>query len=239
MVGDAVTLEGGVEAMTEAAFRTGDFTAAEALISNALSEAPDRSALAAALHASGWLMHFRALESIVDGRVTGGDPDAEEELFQRALDIRRELGDHAGVAASLFGVGLVRQVLRRDPAGAIPLFREALALAEEHGDDLTRSELHRHIGFHYLGHEQRPDEAVHHLRESLALRERHGDERWIPSGLLVLGQAELRAGRRDEGLMHLRAAVKRAREARLRPERIAHAESALASAVEAPSARHR
>jgi hypothetical protein len=63
----------------------------------------------------------------------------------------------------------------------------------------------------------------------LALREPYGDERWIPSGLLALGQAELRAGMRGEAMVHLRAAVTRSRAARLRPERIAHAEAALAA----------
>src|SRR5687768_16613684 len=52
-------------------------------------------------------MHRRAMESMVDG---------------------------AGIAASLFGMGLVWQVLRRDPGGSIGLFRAALPLAEEHTD---------------------------------------------------------------------------------------------------------
>jgi hypothetical protein len=72
-----------------------------------LSAAPCPAAEAAALHQLGWLMHRRAMESMVDG---------------------------AGIAASLFGVGLVRQALRRDPGGSIGLFRAALPLAEEHTD---------------------------------------------------------------------------------------------------------
>src|SRR5690349_464578 len=152
-----MTLDDGIEAMTEAAFRTGDFSVAQRLLDDALSTASGPAAEAAALHQLGWLMHWRALESIVDGQVRESDPDAEEALFQRALDLRRELGDRAGAAASLFGVALVRQVLRHDRRGSIALFREALPLA---GDPLTRSEIHRHIGFYHLVEEKRYDEAL-------------------------------------------------------------------------------
>jgi len=126
-----MTLDAAAEALTEAAFRTGDFSVAERLLGDALSAAPDAASEAAALHHLGWLMHWRAIDSIVDGQVRESDPDAEEALFQRALDIRRTLRDQAGIAASLFGVGLVRQVLRHDWHSAIDLFRSALPLAED------------------------------------------------------------------------------------------------------------
>ncbi|GIJ55377.1 tetratricopeptide repeat protein [Virgisporangium aurantiacum] len=228
-----MTLDRGIEAMTEAAFRTGDFSVAEELLGDALSAAPGPAAEAAALHQLGWLMHWRALESIVDGQVRESDPDAEEALFQRALDLRRGLDDRAGVAASLFGVGLVRQVLRRDPRGAIGLFREALPLAEEHGDLITRSEIHRHIGFYHLVEEKRYDEALRYLRISLELRERHGDPRWIPSGTLAIGQALLMAGRPAEAAATLRIALDQSRSAGLRPHRIAQAEDWLSRAAAA------
>ena len=68
----------------------------------------------------------------------------------------------------MFGVGLVRQVLGRDSAGAIGLFREALPLAGQHGDLITRSEIHRHIGFYHLVDEKNYDEALRYLRISLS-----------------------------------------------------------------------
>src|SRR5205085_1353743 len=123
-------LAAGREAMQEAAFRTGDYGEAEPLLRGALARAEaagDRSTEAAALDQLGWLMHFQAL----DGNREEADSDAEEALFQRSLAIRRELGDQAGVAAALFGIGLVHQVLRRDAAAAIPFLQEALALAED------------------------------------------------------------------------------------------------------------
>ncbi len=107
----------------------------------------DRAGEAAALDRLGWLMHFQALDA--GRRRPGPETDAELALFERALAIRRDLGDLAGVGQSAFGAGLVHQVLLHDWATAVPLFREALGLAEEHGDLLTASEAHRHIGFYF------------------------------------------------------------------------------------------
>lgn len=222
----AALLAAGAEAMVEAAFRSGDYAGAEDLLEAALARARacgDRSLEAAALDRLGWLMHFRALDA---GRDPSG-ADAEESLFQQALAIRREIQDLAGVAESLFGVGLVHQVLRRDWEAAMPYFREALALAEEHADALTRSEVHRHVGFFYLVEDVQPDRARHHLRVSLEWREQHGDPRWIPSGTLALGQAELAAGRQIEAVHLLREAVRQSREAGLSERRIEQAEDWL------------
>jgi len=216
--------------MTEAAFRTGDFSRAEKLLRDASAAASGMKAEADVLHQQGWLMHWRAIESIVDGQIQEAYPDAEEALFQRALDIRRSLGDTAGVAASLLGVGLVRQVLRHDGAGAIGLFREALPLA---GDLITRSEIHRHIGFHLLVGEKSYGDALRHLQTSLDLREEHGDARWVPSGTLALGQALLMAGRPVEAAQRLRVALDQSRAAGLRPQRIAQAEDWLRRAAAA------
>jgi tetratricopeptide (TPR) repeat protein len=172
-------------------------------------------------------MHFVA----IDQGLAGVDADAEESLFQRALTIRQALNDLGGVAQSLFGVGLVHQVLRGDWTTALPYFRQALALSEEHGDVLTRSEAHRHVGFYFLVEAGQPDQALHHLRISLDLREDFGDPRWIPSGTLALGQAYLVAGEHAEGVRLLRRAVRQAREGRLHQRRMDQAENALRQAV--------
>jgi hypothetical protein len=233
-------LAAGAEALTEAAFRTGDYVQAESLLRQALDTARstgERATEAAALDRLGWLMHFTA----IDEGLEQADADAEGSLFQEALAIRRDLDDQAGIAQSLFGVGLVNQVLRRDWVTAAPQFREALALAERHGDLVTRSEAHRHVGFYHLVEEDDPGTAVKHLRASLDLREQHGDPRWIPSGTLALGQACLLAGDPAEGLRLLRLAVEQARTAGLHPRRIEQAEGALrrAEAGELPRFRPR
>jgi hypothetical protein len=225
MEGSAATemLAAGTEAMYEAAFRTGDYTDAEWMLEAAQRRAEadgDRATTAGALDRLGWLMHFRAL----DRNREGADPDAEAALFQRSLAIRRDLGDQAGVAAALFGVGLVHQVLLREPASAFPFFHEAVDLADEHADALLRSECHRHVGFHYLVGDRQPEEAVRHLRRSLELRHEWGDPRWVPSGLLALGWAELVAGRRVEGTELIRQAAHAARASGLSERRIREAE---------------
>ncbi|WP_053202130.1 hypothetical protein [Jiangella muralis] len=133
--------------------------------------------------------------------------DAEEALFTQALELRRAIGDRAGIAESLFGVGLVHQVLRGDWDTAMPYFREALIEADAHGDLYTRSEAYRHVGFFHLVVSGRPSEAVDHLARSLELREELGDPRLLASASLALGQALLIAGRREAGLAALRDAV--------------------------------
>jgi len=231
-------LSAGTGATHEAAFRDGPYEDARALLEAALQRAQadgDRATEAGALDQLGWLLHFRTL----DGDLDGAEPEAERSLFERALAIRRELGDLAGTAASLFGIGLVHQVLRRDWDAAMPCFREALALADEHANALVRSECHRHVGFYFMVEDVRPEEALRHLRISLELREQWGDPRWVPSGTLALGHAELVAGMRAEGIEHIRQAVQQSREAGLSPRRIQSAEDWLrrAEAGETPGSR--
>lgn len=131
-------LTSGSEALTESAFRTGEYSEAGDLLQAArvrAEDAGDRINEAAALNGLGWLMHFQA----IDRGLENADADAEASLFEQALAIRREVADMAGVAESLFCVGLVHQVLRRDWAAAMPYFWDALALAEWSGPSAARS----------------------------------------------------------------------------------------------------
>ena len=215
------TLAAGNEAMVEAAFRTGDYEAAERTFEELLTQARadgDRALEAAVLDRQAMLMHFRALE---DEDLGKADSEGEEALFQQALEIRRDLGDPAGTAESLFGVGLVHQVLRQDWEAAMPYYWEALDLADRYGDLLLRSEVHRHVGFYYAASDLQSDKALEHLRISHELRAELGDPRWIPGGTMALGIAELADGLREQGLAHVRAAVAQGREAGLSPHRIA------------------
>ena len=96
-----------------------------------------------------------------------------------------------------------------------------------------------HVGFHYLVGDVRPEEAVRHLRCSLELRHEWGDPRWVPSGTLALGWAELAAGRRSEGIEHIRQAARESRDAGLFERRTRAAEDWVrrAEAGEMPFAR--
>lgn len=225
------------EALTEAAFRTGEFTDAERLFGEALTLARqdgDREDEALAVGGLGMARHYRNIVKLVGGLVPAdADVAAEEELMRRALAIWQEIGDPAGTARALFGVGLVFQVLRRDWAAGMRYFWQSFGLAEaveESGDLYGRSEIHRHLGFYYLLEDVRPHEAVRQLGYSLALREKLGDPRRIPSALVALGEAEMAAGNLQRAVEVLSRALTLAREANLQPWRIQDAEQALRKA---------
>ncbi|MGO9963965.1 MAG: hypothetical protein ACLPUG_11120 [Acidimicrobiales bacterium] len=111
-------LEAGQEALVEAGFCTGDFAEAQALLDNALARAGienDPNTEASALDGLGMLLHYENIAQLMAGQdIDATGVEAEEALFRRALDIHEALSDKAGGAQSLFGLGLVCQVLRRD-----------------------------------------------------------------------------------------------------------------------------
>jgi tetratricopeptide (TPR) repeat protein len=220
-------LAAGSEAMLEAAFRTGDYLPARRLLEAARDRARltrDRIDEATALTRLGMLLHFAALSG------EAADWAAEERLFAGALTIQRAADDPAGAAESLFGLGLVHQVLRGDWETALPFYREALTLAERYADEMVRSEVHRHLGFFHVYAVGDPETGLRHLRMSQVLRERYGDPRRVATGTLALGEAELAAGNRGEALRLLHEAVHQARAAGLSAQRIGWAERALRDA---------
>lgn len=231
-------LEAGREALFDAAFRTGDFTEARASIEAARELARrdgDELAEAGAADHLGMLIHYELITGYLMNGLAAPAPEAaaEEEQFRAALATQRRLGDQAGAARSLFGLGLVFQVLRRDWDGAMPYFWQALDLigyVEAAGDYYSCSEFHRHVGFYYHYENVQPAEAVRHLQLSYEFRERLGDPRRIPSALVALGEAVLAAGDADRALDVLRRAVDSARESGLALSRIEDAERALREA---------
>jgi tetratricopeptide (TPR) repeat protein len=114
------------EALTEAAFRTGDFTSAERLFDEALAlagQGGDREAEALAVGGLGMVLHYRGIARLVGGLgLADADVAAEEELMRRALAIWQESADPAGTARALFSVGLVLQVLRGNWDAAMEYF---------------------------------------------------------------------------------------------------------------------
>jgi tetratricopeptide (TPR) repeat protein len=225
------------EALTAAAFCTGDLGAAERLFAEAeaaAARAGDHAGEAFALGGLGMVLHHRNIGRLIEGAAPAeADVAAEEELMRRALAIWQETGDAAGTARGLFGLSLVFQVLRRDWDAGMPYLWQAFGLAEaaeEAGDLYGRSEIHRHLGFYYLAADPRPQEAMRQLGHSLALREKLGDPRRIPSALIALGEAELAAGHPRPAAERLSRAVTLAREANLLPWRIRDAEQNLREA---------
>ena len=228
------TLEAAQDALAEAYFRTADYERATRLADRALRGARtlgDRRGEAAALAQKGMVLHYVAIELPPEERVAI-DPGPEQDLFEQALALRRNLDDALGIAESLFQLGLVHQVLRRDGETAAPLFREALSLVESRpdADPLLRSEIHRHVGFDLLLREERPDEALAHLRESLEIRRGLDERGWSVSGLVALAMGERLAGRRGEAIAHAREALDLATAERLRERVCAAAGTELAAA---------
>jgi tetratricopeptide (TPR) repeat protein len=207
------------EALPEAAYRTGDFDAVEALLTEAmrLAEAEgDRASQAAALDQLGELRHFRTLERPRD-EWPSIDHGLERDQFERALAIRRGLGDRAGMAESLLHLGWVHQVLLGDGAKAMPLFREALDVADPDGDAQVRSELHRHIGFHIAIDEGRPEAALPHFRTSLDLWRSGSEPARVIHGLVALARCESSAGLHEAALAHSQEALDLVRAGSYRP----------------------
>lgn len=211
-------LADGNDALMAASFGQGEFDKAQAVLEEARQQAVregDRRTEAAALDKLAMVLHYRALDNDRDP----SNADAEEALFRQALEIQREIDDQAGVAESLFGVGLVHQVLRQDWKAALPYFREALPLADQHADAYVRSECYRHMGFYYHAEEHDIDTALENLRISQRLREEWGDPRSISGGTLAIGQAELIAGRHADAAASLHTAIEQMESAGVRGRR--------------------
>jgi tetratricopeptide (TPR) repeat protein len=224
-------------ALRDAAYRTGDYDAVETLLIEALRLAEaggDRRGEAAALDQLGELRHFRTIDRPRD-EWPAIDHGFEQELFERALAIRRELDDRAGVAESLLHLGWVHQVLLGDGATAMPLFLEALDLAEPDGDAHVRSELHRHIGFHIALDEQRPADALPHFQTSLELWRARSEPAAVVHGLVAVARCESMAGRHEDALVHSQEALDLVRAGQFRP-RVVNAAEQARQVVEAAAA---
>lgn len=121
----------------------------------------------------------------------------ELELFERALELARSLGDRALEAQALFWVGLVHQVVRGDNPASLRYFQDSYDFAQQLGDTLTMSYAARHLGFVDLG-AGRPEEAWARFEESVTLRRADGFLPGVAAGLLTLGEVAAEAGRFEQ-----------------------------------------
>jgi tetratricopeptide (TPR) repeat protein len=216
-------------ALVEATLRTGEFDRAEKLLAEALQLAEldgDLRDQAATIDQLGVLAHFRTLD-LPRTQWPPVDQAPEREHFERALDIRRELGEPTEIAESLLHLGWTHQVLGTDWETSISMFREAFTLVGPDGDRHLRAELHRHIGFYVLLHDDRPADAFPHFQASLELWRSAGEPGWIVYGLAGLALCEAIAGRQQQAADHGAAAVDLARTSGLRASVLGHAETVL------------
>jgi len=172
----------------------------EALLDEAQARAERASEpllLADVLDARGMSLHTTFIES-----AERQEPANELELFERALELRRQGGDPRAIAESLFHVGLVYGVVRQEHAKALPYFEQAYRTAKTAGDLVVASYAIRHIGFaHHDAGTQDPARAA--LVESLELRERAGFVPGVAMALVALAYADTDRGDLDRAMAHL------------------------------------
>ncbi|KKK06245.1 tetratricopeptide repeat protein [Micromonospora sp. HK10] len=129
--------------------------------------------------ARGRVLHARYLAEEVE------DP-RELELFERAAELYRQLGDERGEGEARFWVGCLHQVIRGDGDAAAPAFARARELATRAGDKLTLSYVLRHLAFldQAAG---RLDATRQLMEESTRLRREVGFLPGVAANLLALG----------------------------------------------------
>jgi tetratricopeptide (TPR) repeat protein len=135
-----------------------------------------------------------------------GDLEAEQDLFQRSLDKRRNSGDEEGVAWALVYLGTLCQI-REDHAAALPLFEEAAEIARRLEVPMLLSYVTRHLGM--IHQEQGAWEAAHEAyTESLTIREAGGWTPYVATANHAIGSSLIARGETDRA----RAYLERARE---------------------------
>ncbi|WP_221891276.1 tetratricopeptide repeat protein [Microbispora sp. KK1-11] len=142
--------------------------------------------------ARGRVVHARFLEHREE------DP-RELELFERAADLYRRLGDGRGEGEALFWIGCFHQVVRHDDEAAGPALRRSYELAARAGDRLTMSYALRHLGIaeHKAG---RLEAARERLEESVRLRRELGFDPGVAANLVGLAYIAAAQDRRDDAL---------------------------------------
>ncbi|OKJ15925.1 tetratricopeptide repeat protein [Kitasatospora sp. CB01950] len=140
--------------------------------------------------ARGKLVHARFLDEQVENA-------HELELFERAAELYRRLGDERGEGEALFWIGTFHQVVRDDNEAALPVLRRARELAARAGDRLTLSYVLRHLGFadHMAG---RLDSARAHFEESTRLRRDLGFLPGVAANLIGLAFLASQQERRED-----------------------------------------
>jgi tetratricopeptide (TPR) repeat protein len=149
--------------------------------------------------ARGRIMHAHFLTQ-------GREHPQELEMFERAADLFRQVGDAKCEAEALCWVGIYHQVVRNDDEMALPMFERAADLAAQTGDKLVLSYVRRHQGIaeHLAGH---LDAARERLEESTRLRREVGFAAGVAANMVGLAYIAAGQGRRDEAFATLDTAT--------------------------------
>lgn len=149
--------------------------------------------------ARGRLAHARFL-------ATRQEPEDEQALFVRAVELFERRGDQRGEAEARFWLATYYQVVAADHATAAPLLDQAERLARATGEALTLSYVLRHQSF-VDQDAGRLAEAERRMRESTALREELGFVPGVAANLIGLAHLAVASGRDDEAPERLRRAA--------------------------------
>ena len=179
------------------------YTEREEALNRALAHADlvnDPSLLGAVWDAKGFSLH----ETYINGD-RRSEPEHEMEFFEHGLVLRQQISEPGKVAESLFHIGLVHGVVRRDHTRALPYFERAYRLAQDSEDRVIASYAIRHIAFaHYSAGDIA--KARIELEESLRLREIAGFEPGVAMALVALASAEAELGDKTKAVANLRRA---------------------------------
>ncbi|GAA2183311.1 tetratricopeptide repeat protein [Micromonospora lupini] len=152
--------------------------------------------------ARGRILHARFLaERATSGSSPVEDP-AELQLFERAIELYQALGDTRGQAETLFWIGCLHQVIRRDDETAVPHLTRSRQMAAQVGDKPTEAEALRHLGIaaHTAG---RLDEARERLEESSRLRREMGALPGVAANMVGLAYIAAAQDRHTDALATL------------------------------------
>jgi tetratricopeptide (TPR) repeat protein len=147
--------------------------------------------------ARGRIIHTRFLQRRDESPEQPAEDSRELASFERAAELYRRLGDVRGEGESLFWIGCLHQVVRRDADTAVPLLQRSYELAAQAGDTMTMSEALRHLGIadHFAG---RLDAARERLEESVRLRRELGLLPGVAANLVGLAYIAAADGRRAD-----------------------------------------
>jgi predicted ATPase/class 3 adenylate cyclase len=159
----------------------------------------DRATIADALEAYGGIIYW--MGDVVDARG----------VYERSLDLRREIGDRRGIAEALYNTGFTYSMRlsgqHRQVEAGMALLEEAERLFREIGDEggVARV-LWGMANLHYENEEYEP--AERQFGEALAIHERLGDPFGMAWDRFELGVTVQRQGRYEEARAYAEGALR-------------------------------
>ena len=169
------------------------------------TERPALVAVASRAAAHGWPAHAIKLSPILYRYLAGGSDTDALTIHSHASLAAKQLGDLAGQAQALIGLGVTHGQLGRWEQAA-EHHRQALALYQQAGDLTGQGRALGNVGSanHRLGRYQ---QAADYFEQARALFERSGDRIGLAQALDSLSRAELRLGRYQQAAEHAEQAV--------------------------------